>query len=904
MSDRNNRPGMFSALIRLLLPAHFRAKHENELTAVFNELFAAARARGMLAAFSLWIREAASLFSLAWRLRRNRQRTVLRPTTRGGMSFLDVKLGVRMLRKQPALTLVAVFALAIAIPVGLVPKHFTNAIEAPLPVEDGDRIRAIRYRDLATRSPRPISLRQFTEWRESLQTFDELAVTTLRAEFNVISEDGRAAPVAGAVVTASAFDVLRVRPILGRTLIRSDEEPGGPNVVVIGHDLWQSRLAGKPEIVGQSIRIGGVPHAVVGVMPEGFEFPFRDHLWTPLRADPLRGEEAGIGAYQVFSRLAPGVTNEEALAEIATLSARDPEVRPASIDPDLLRIQVVTFAEGFFGLPSGGFGAAPEYLLVQILTLILLAVACANVGMLMFAKTAARTSELAVRTALGASRARVVLQLFTEALVFAVLAAGTGLLIASRVAVGFDWMTQMLPYWAELRVRSDTVVWALGLAVLSAAFVSLVPALKVTGKSVQQNLQRAAAGRTGIRFGGVSSALIVIDVALAVATLGFAAGFSDSLTKQPDTSGIERGEFLHAAVHIPRINPGGGGTTDSAHSLRMAEATDAILRRLESEPSVRAATVATRLPGMDHQGDRYDIEGVSSADIQENFRAIKARVDIGYFAALNQPILTGRGFTSADLAPGTEPVIVNTNFVDVALGGRNPLGRRIRRSAMNREEPGPWMEIVGVVGSLGMNLALPGRDAGVYHALEPGALSTVVFAVHIGDDPAAFAPRLREIARDADPTAIVSDAVALDEVRSFQTFTLVWVKHGALGLIGILLALSASGIFALMSFTVVQRTREIGVRSALGAGTGDVAMAVAKRSLMQLGVGIAVGTPIAWRVLFELQRGLDRVPDHSPVLLALGGGIGVMVLVGSIACIGPTRRALRIAPTEALRSDV
>lgn len=295
---------VFRTLVRVLLPSSFREPHEEELLGVFDDLRREAQAAGAFAVLRLWMREVATLLSLAWQLRRESGpgRFASRSGLGSGISLLDVKLGVRMLVKQPALTLVAVFALAVAIPVGLVPEHFTSAIEAPLPVEDGDRVRVIRHRDVAASSELPLPLEDFEAWRTSLRSFGELAVTTIRGQFNVISEDGRAAPVAGAVVTASAFDVLRVVPLAGRTLLPDDERPGGPDVVVVGYDLWQTRLAGDSDAVGRSIRIGGVPHTVVGIMPEGFEFPFRDGLWLPLKTDVVRAGGAGLGSYQVFGR--------------------------------------------------------------------------------------------------------------------------------------------------------------------------------------------------------------------------------------------------------------------------------------------------------------------------------------------------------------------------------------------------------------------------------------------------------------------------------------------------------------------------------------------------------------------------------------------------------------------------
>ena len=900
-----NRPSvstrLLGVILRLAVPEGFRREHGEDLLELSARFVSDARHQhGLLPAIRVWLREAGSLLALGWRLRREARAGRITRAPLSGISLLDVKLGVRMLARQPMLTLVAVFALAVAIPVGLVPEHFTSAVEAPLPVEEGHRIFAIRHRDIEASAERPLPLSDFEAWRTEMRSFGELAVTTIRADFNLIPEEGRAEPVPGAFVTASAFDVLRVRPHLGRTLLDDDEQAGGPAVVVIGYELWQGRLGGIEGVLGSSVRIGGVPHEVVGVMPPGFEFPFRDRLWLPLRNDIVEGEAGTLRRYQVFGRLSDGATIEEARAEVTARTANRPA---AEVGEDDARItpEVVTFAEGYFQLPSGGFKAVPAYLGVQLLALFLLLVACTNVGMLVFAKSVARTSELAVRSALGASRPRIVLQLATEALVFALVAAGIGLFIGHRVSISFDWLTLWLPYWADLRLRWETVAWALALAVLSAVLVSVIPALKVTGTSVQGTLQRAAANRSGTRFGGVSSTLIVVDVMLAVGVTGFAVGLSDLLTQPAQDGGIDKGDFLYAAVRIPEVTPSGGLLGQDQFVGAIARTQRELIARLEEEPGVRAVAVANTLPGMDHAGARVEAEGDAGGEDDDNLRVARADVDVRYFDALGQPILSGRGFGEGDLGEESTAVIVNTDFVDRVLAGRNPLGRRIRYVPRSGQEPGPWYEIVGVVGPLGMNDA-PGRDAGVYHPKSPGDIHPIRMAIDLGPNPEAFAPRLRDIVHETNSAAIVVEAIPLADVFSFNRFTVRWVKIGAMTLIGILIALSASGIYALMSFTVAQRTREIGIRSALGARTADVATTVARRSMMQLGIGVLLGLPVAWRLLYELQRDMDRVPEHSPFLLAVAVGISILIGVSCLACLVPTRRALSIMPTEAFRS--
>ena len=612
-----------------------------------------------------------------------------------------------------------------------------NALEAPLPVDEGHRIQMLRHFNVATSRAEASSLQDFMHWRDKLTTFEAVGAATMRASYNVISEDGRVAPVQGAEVTASTFDILRVPPLLGRSLISADEVIGAPNVVVIGYYLWQSRLGGDPDVVGRSIRIGGVPHTVVGVMPEEFLFPFRDHLWLPLRVNVLANEESQERAHAVFGRLSHGISSEEAEVELAAVWRRS-GLEPPDVHAQL-QPEVVPFAIGLLGEPR----ANPEFYGFQAVALLVLVVACANVGMLIFARTATRSSELAVRTALGASRTRIIAQLFTEALVLAVLAVGVGLLIADRIILSrlsrFDWFLDELPYWLDFGVTRETVFWALSLAVFSAAVVGVVPALKVTGKAVQRNVQRTAAGRSGMRFGGMSSVLIVADVALAVVTVGVAVVFSSGLTGFRDGMGSLSEQYLSAELKIPRIERTADAVPfDTTEFMARVGATQReLVRRLTAEPGIRGVAVGSVLPGMDHPGRRVELDG---ENLPDNFRGqavASARVDPDFFNALQQPILSGRGFDLGDLGEDRSAVIVNTDFVDRVLGGRNPIGRRVRYTTRADEEPGPWYEIVGVVGPLGtlVSNSEPPSYVGLYHPLALGEISSLRLAIHVGDDP-------------------------------------------------------------------------------------------------------------------------------------------------------------------------
>lgn len=807
---------------------------------------------------------------------------------RFGFSWLDVKLALRMLVKHPGLTLVAVFALAVGIPVGMAPAHVVNALEAPPPVEDSDRLQVLRNTDVETSKVKPTALYDFLLWRDELTSFGALGAS-IDGVYNVISEDGAAAPVEGAEVTASMFEMLGIAALRGRTLIPEDEAEGAPAVVVIGEAIWRSRLGSDPDVVGQVVRIEGVPRTVVGVMPDDFRFPWLDQVWVPLRGQAFTDDHTEPRRLRVFGRLADGVSPEAAEVELTTIGRRMAADLPQT--HARLQPQVVPFTIGIHSLPRGGVRELPAFYLVQAMMLLMLVIPCANIGMLILARTATRSSELAVRTAIGASRTRVVMQLFTEALVLALLAAGLGLLIADRVAVHFG-----AAGWINLRVTPQAVLWGLSLAVFSAVIAGVVPALKVTGKDVQRNIQRISAGGSRIRFGGMSSVLIVADVAFAVAILGASVGVWG--VDRGGAMGVQTDQYLSAELRIPRIEVGADEIEfGRSASERLATTQEALVRRLAAEPGVGGVAVASVLPGMDHPVSRIEVEGGSPTG-RDVVRV--ASVDVNFFAALEQPILTGRVFDSRDIGEERSTVIVNTNFVDRILGGGNPLGRRVRER-IRRDEYGPWHEIVGVVGHLGMFATAGERDAGMYYPLAPGELHPVPFAIRVGEDPLAFTQRLRTLAAEVDPTAVISAPVRLSEVTSIQAFALGWARTYLLVVIAILLSISTLAIYALMSFTVAQRTREIGIRIALGAEWRSVVVSIARSAAVQLGVGALVGMVVSALVLLQLRSSLGQVPMDSPVLVASLVTVGVVLFVGTLACIAPTLRALKIAPTEALR---
>jgi putative ABC transport system permease protein len=445
----------------------------------------------------------------------------------------------------------------------------------------------------------------------------------------------------------------------------------------------------------------------------------------------------------------------------------------------------------------------------------------------------------------------------------------------------------------------------LELAAFSAVVAVVVPAMLVTGNSVHRNIQRARAGRSGFRFGRMSSALIVADVALAVAVVGFAVGLADRslwAAGANEAVGFPAEEYLSVQLRLPQTQSVAGRvpSNQSESILRVAETQRALLKRLRAEPGIRGVATGSSLPRMQHRSARVDLEGEASRDDFRGHRVRTTRVALGFFTALEAPILSGRDFVTNDLGDGGSAVMVNTTFVEHVLGGRNPIGRRVPYWSSASREPGPWYDIVGVVDQLGMKMVDPTAGEGMYHPMAHGEVNSVRLSIRVGDHPASFTPRVRAITNEVDPTAVIEDPSALHKVYEGDWYIQVAMTLGFTVLVGIMLMLAAPGIYAIMSFTVAEGTREIGIRAALGAQRSSIAFGVARRALVQIAMGALIGTPISW-TLFVASRADEFT--GSAVVMALIPGVGVMILVALLACTVPTLRALRIMPAEALQGE-
>lgn len=836
-----------------------------------------------------------------------------------GVSWLDVRLGARMLLKHPGMTLAGGVGMAVAIAIGACFFALSYSYLQPtVPLDEGDRVVAIDVQDLAAGYSERRILHDFDTWRRELRSVQDLGAFQ-SVDRNLAGPDGTLEQVRLAEITASGFHLARVAPALGRPLLAADERPGAPAVVVIGDRVWRTHFGGDPGVVGRTLRLGNAVHTVVGVMPAGFGFPVSHILWTPLRADPADYARRQGPGLTVFGRLAPGATMEQATAELRAIGRRT-----AADFPDThqnLRPRVLPYTAAFMdGTPRWALH------LVQLLISLLLVVISVNVGILVYARTATRQGEIAVRTALGASRNRIVGQLFVEALVLSALAAGVGLGIAALALRQVDAVLVRelahfggVPFWMSFGLSTGAVLYAMGLAVLGAVIVGVVPGLQWTGRRLQAELRHLGGG-TGMRMARTWTLLIVAQVALAMAVMPATVM---SAWKSVRYAGAEPGfaaaSFLTAELDMDQEVPPTASAQayrrdfDARYAARLAE----LITRLRAEPSVSTVTFGATLPGQEAEA-RIEVEGIptpaGAADEDTGQpgpagHLVRAgRVDPGYFDALEVPVLAGRGLDAGDLGAGAG-VVVSRSFARKVLGDGQAVGRRFRYVAGEGDdappagEAGRWYEVVGVVD----DFPAPAAEARaweprgtLYHALAPGGAYPANLAVRVRDGaPAAFAGTLRAAVTRLDPALHLSETRAMDEAlrQDAGAMRLAALALGAVCLSVILL--SAAGIYALMSFTVTQRRREIGIRAALGAPPHRILASVFSRALVQLGAGLAAG--IAAAVLLDRASGGEFMHGAGPLLLPAVAA--VMAGVGVLATLLPAVRGLRIHPVEALRAE-
>lgn len=811
----------------------------------------------------------------------------------------DLRFGARMLVRTPLLSAVAI--LTVGLGVGATTFAFSVVYGTLLrdpPVRDAERLIALtETRPAEGVDQMGVPFHDFRDFRDQQTSFEALGAG-YTGTINLAGDAGPPERFDGGFVTVGFLEMLGVPPLHGRTFRDGDGDPGAPPHLILGYDAWRNRFASDPAVVGRTVRVNGESAEIVGVMPPGFRFPFDQDVWVPLRVDPESLSRRGGIWMQVAGYLKEGVSLEAARAEVEAIARRIEAAYPE--ENEGIGATVLPYADAY--MPEQV--SMMMYMLMAMVAGVLL-VACANVANVLLARASVREKEVAIRTALGASRGRVVRQLLAEAVVLGVVGGLVGLALAYGA---LDWFNGTLagvdkPYWIVFDLDLPALLFTSGVALAAAVGAGTIPALRASGGSMGEILRDESRGSSSLRMGRFSSGLVVAELAVSCGLMIAAGLLVRSLEEMNRLDlGFDVDPVMTARLGLFEADyPDADARSRFYHRL---------LERVGSESGVEAASLTTSLPATGQSRWRVRVEGrtyATEADVPESGGVT---VTAGFFETFGVGFLEGRGFRLSESEGTGEPVaVVNRSFVARHLGGGSALGRRIRIEAPGDEgaegADAPWMRIVGVVPDVHPGVGFFGGGGQLREMVyRPQALGDARFmslAVRTRGSPGAFAPRLREAATAVDPNLPLYWVRPMGEALDQTTFL-----HRIFGLLfsvfgGAALFLAAVGLYGVIDFSVSARIREMGVRIAFGAERKDVVGLVYRRVLAQLALGTGLGVGLGFLLSRPLSATLFGVEAWDPVVY--GTIVVTLATTAVVAALMPAIRAVSVDPVEALRTE-
>jgi predicted permease len=806
------------------------------------------------------------------------------------MSFFeDLRFGARMLTKDPKFTAVVVLALALGIGANTTVFTLVNAVLfRGLPFERADRIMHISSTRVSRGNDRMgVSYPDFKDWKAQTKTFQDLGAFSLETA-NLSDQGNVPERYSGGRITANTFSMLGQKPMLGRDFLPEEDKPGTAMVVILGHGIWKTRYGQDPRIIGRAIRVNDVPATVVGVMPEGMKFPLNEDLWMPLI--PVgEWEKRDAHDLNVFGRLKDGATLASAGAEIEHL-AKTLETNYPKTNKGIGSL-VRTYNDVF----NGGQIRVLFLALLGAVGFVLL-IACANVANLLLSRSLARAKEVSIRTALGASRWRVVRQLLIESVLLGLLGGLVGLMLSLWGVRMFDLAVADVgkPYWIKFTMDYAVFGYLTAICLTTGLLFGLAPALHMSKVDINRTLKEGTRGSGGSsRVKYLSGTLVVGELALALVLLAGAGLMIRSFLKLYD---LDQG-FNPKNILTMRymLNDAKYPTPDSR--VHFAEQ---LLTRLASVAGVDSVAVVSNLPMQGAANWRFEIEGQASVEKEKRPAESGITISPDYFRVLGIDVLRGRAFNSSDGLPGKTAVIVNQRFATKYWPKEEAVGKRVRLTRDSGEQP--WLTVLGVCPNIRQgDFTQVQTEAVIYVPYRQDAEDGVAIIARSKVPPSSLTGSFRKEVQDLDSnlplfrSRTLTDSFA-EQRWGFRVFGTLFAVFALIALV-----LSSVGIYAVMSYAVSQRTQEIGIRMALGASAGNVMRLVLSLGAKQLAIGLVAGLALAFGVTRVLASLLVQITPTDPVTFT--SIVLLLVAVAFIACWIPARRAMQVDPLVALRYE-
>ncbi len=803
----------------------------------------------------------------------------------------DLRFAFRMIASHRWFSAAVIVTLALGIGINTTVFTLVNAVLfKPVPVPGGERIVTVANYNLTKPDERSgVSWADYLEYKAQNRSLE--GIEALSRNQGTISEPGNPPERFGmARITPGLFTLIRIPVVLGRGFTPADGKSGAEAVVLLGHGIWKNRYAGALDVIGRAIQVNGAPATIIGVMPDGFKFPNNEDFWMPLVPDAELEKRSNHGL-ELFALRKTGTSIATANSDLAVIASR-----LLTEHPDTNK-DVGTLVRTFHETYNGDQIRVVFLMMLGAVGFVLL-IACANVANMMLSRAIARAREIAVRVAMGATRWQIIRQLLVESVLLSLLGGLCGLGIALFGVHAFDLATQDVgkPYWIIFAMDWRAFGYFALLSVLSGILFGLVPALQASRVELNAAMKNGTPGG-GSHRGRLTGTLVVLQFALTVVLLAGAGLMIRSFfAAQKLNSFVQPQSIFTARIQLPE-----GKGERYAEPLARRQFFEKLLPELRALPGVNEVAATTNFPGLGTSERAIEIEGRRSPDPKQPVRASFIVETANYLPAIGLPLLTGRGFTEADGDTGKESAIVSRAFAAKHWPGEEAVGKRLR--FMENEKGQEWMTVIGIAADLNQNPNNQNAPPLIHITYRQQPWGWMGVMLRAAADPALLAAQVRAAVQKIDPNLPLFEVrtltMALEKQRWFlRVFGTLFTVFALTGLL-----MASVGIYAVVAQTTARRTREIGIRMALGATAGNIARLVLSRGLIQLMIGLVLGLGGAFATahLMDKTGFLIGISSHDPLVFT--GLTFLLTGIGLVACWLPARRAARIAPTEALRTE-